>query len=318
MDALRSLAFILAAAALLWFSFAGKIKQQVFLVAMGLLVLIDLWGVDKRYLNDKDYEKRKKTDAVVEKTQADEIILQDKDPHYRVYNTTQRLDQDALTSYYHKSIGGYHGAKMRRYQELIEFQIARNNMEMFNMLNVKYFIVGDSTGRQFAQRNPYNNGNAWFVNEIKWVADADEEINALTDFQSKNTAVIDKKFEPVLKGFTFSKDSLSTIILTKYQPNKLVYESNTTGPQLAVFSEVYYDKGWNAYIDGKLVDHVRADYTLRALPIPAGKHNIEFKFEPSIVATGERIAYASSGVLYGALIVALALGFMKKKKEENA
>jgi hypothetical protein len=191
-------------------------------------------------------------------------------------------------------------------------------MEAYNMLNVKYFIVGDSTGRQFAQRNPYNNGNAWFVNEIKWVADADEEINALTGFQSKNTAVIDKKFEATLKGFTFSKDSLSTIILTKYQPNKLVYESNTTGPQLAVFSEVYYDKGWNAYIDGKLVDHVRADYTLRALPIPAGKHNIEFKFEPSIVATGERIAYASSGVLYGALIVALALGFMKKKKEENA
>jgi hypothetical protein len=317
MDALRSLVLILATAGLIWAYQLGKLKKEIFVAILGLMVVVDLWSVDKRYLNDGDFEK-KKAEAAVQKSPVDEQILADPDPHYRVYNNTTDFDKDALTAYYHKSIGGYHGAKMRRFQELIEWQLGRQNMEAYNMLNVKYFIVGDSTGRQFAQRNPYNNGNAWFVNEIKWVADADEEINALTGFQSKNTAVIDKKFEATLKGFTFSKDSLSTIILTKYQPNKLVYESNTTGPQLAVFSEVYYDKGWNAYIDGKLVDHVRADYTLRALPIPAGKHNIEFKFEPSIVATGERIAYASSGVLYGALIVALALGFMKKKKEENA
>ena len=317
MDALRSLVLILATAGLIWAYQLGKLKKEIFVAILGLMVVVDLWSVDKRYLNDGDFEK-KKAEAAVQKSPVDEQILADPDPHYRVYNNTTDFDKDALTAYYHKSIGGYHGAKMRRFQELIEWQLGRQNMEAYNMLNVKYFIVGDSTGRQFAQRNPYNNGNAWFVNEIKWVADADEEINALTGFQSKNTAVIDKKFEATLKGFTFSKDSLSTIILTKYQPNKLVYESNTTGPQLAVFSEVYYDKGWNAYIDGKLVGHVRADYTLRALPIPAGKHNIEFKFEPSIVATGERIAYASSGVLYGALIVALALGFMKKKKEENA
>jgi hypothetical protein len=313
MDALRSLAFILATAALLWFSFNGKIKQQVFIIGIGLLVLVDLWGVDKRYLNDKDFE-RKRSEAAIERTAIDDQILSDPDPHYRVYNNSTDFDKDALTAYYHKSLGGYHGAKMRRYQELIEWQLSKNNMECYNMLNAKYFIVPDSTGSKFVQRNPFNNGNAWFVREIKWVNTADEEINALSNFKSKETAIINKKFENDLKGFTAASDSAASITLTKYQPNKLVYESNSTVAQYAVFSEIYYEKGWNAYLDNQLVPHQQVDYVLRGMQIPAGKHQIEFRFEPKVIETGETIALASSVSLYGLLLLGLVFAFRKPKE----
>lgn len=316
MDALRSFMFIALAFGALWLFISDKLKQQYFALILGALILVDLWGVDKRYLNENDYEKRKKTDAVVEKTQADEIILQDKDPHYRVYNTTQRLDQDALTSYYHKSIGGYHGAKMRRYQELIEFQIARNNMEMFNMLNVKYFIVGDSLNNLFPQINPNANGNAWFVNNMVLVDNADAEIDSLTNFNSKQTCFIDKRFNDQLGGFKIAYDTTATIKLTKYQPNKLVYESNAAAPQLAVFSEIYYDKGWNAYLDGQLVPHFRCNYVLRGMQIPAGKHTIEYRFEPQAVAKGESITLVSSILLYGGALAIAAAAFLRRKKEQ--
>lgn len=242
-------------------------------------------------------------------------ILADKELHYRVYNNTIDFDKDALTAYYHKSLGGYHGAKLRRYQELIEWQLAKMNMECYNMLNTKYFILQDSTGGKFVQANPNRNGNAWFVKNIQWVANADEEINALTSFKSKETAIMDKKFEGDIAGFKPNFDSSASIVLTVYQPNKLVYTSNAATEQLAVFSEIYYEKGWNAYIDGNLVPHQRADYLLRALKVPAGKHEITFKFEPTVVETGERIAYASSYTLYGGLLLVLVLVLLKKKKE---
>jgi hypothetical protein len=314
MDALRSLVFILLSTAALWFFQKGKLKAELLIGILGILVVVDLWGVDKRYLNEKDFEK-KKADAAIEKTAIDEQILADKELHYRVYNNTIDFDKDALTAYYHKSLGGYHGAKLRRYQELIEWQLSKMNMECYNMLNTKYFILQDSTGGKFVQSNPGRNGNGWFVKNIQWVANADEEINALTGFKSKETAIMDKKFESVLNGFVPTFDSSASIVLNVYQPNKLVYSSQGSSDQLAVFSEIYYEKGWNAYIDGTLVPHVRADYLLRALKVPAGKHQIEFKFEPTVVETGERIAYASSYTLYGGLLLVLALVFLKKKKE---
>ena len=315
MDALRSFMFIALAFGTIWLFITNKIKQEYLALILGALILVDLWGVDKRYLNDKDYETRKKTDAVVAKTQADEVILQDKDPHYRVYNTTQRLDQDALTSYYHKSIGGYHGAKMRRYQELIEFQIARNNMEMFNMLNVKYFIVGDSLNNLFPQLNPMANGNAWFINNLVLVDNADAEIDSLTQFNSKQTCFVDKRFTEQLIGFEVQQDSTARISLTKYQPNKLVYESYASTPQFAVFSEIYYDKGWNAYVDGNLMPHLRCNYVLRGMQIPSGQHTIEFRFEPAAVATGESITLISSILLYGGALAIAAAAFFRRKKE---
>ncbi len=313
MDAFRSFALIAAACALIWFYYNKKIKQVVFISVLGLLVLGDLWQVDKRYLNDSDFEK-KKAAALFEKTPADEEILKDTDPNYRVYNNTTDFDKDAITAYYHKTIGGYHGAKMRRFQELIEWQLAKNNMECYNMLNVKYIILGDSTGRKFVQRNYAANGNAWFVSNTKMVANADEEIKALTGFSSKQTAVIDKRFEGELANFKMNFDSTASIKFISYAPNKLVYESNTKTPQLAVFSEVYYDKGWNTYVDGKLVPHFRANYILRAMVVPEGKHNIEFKFEPTTVKKGQTIALASSITLYVGLILLIGFSFIKKPK----
>ena len=316
-DAFRSLVLILLAAAVLWFYQKGKLKSELMMAILGILVVVDLWGVDKRYLNDKDFEK-KKGEAAVQKTPVDEQILADPDPHYRVYNNTTDFDKDALTAYYHKSLGGYHGAKMRRYQELIEWQLVKMNMECYNMLNAKYFILQDSTGNKFAQQNVNANGNAWFVSEINWVANADEEIVALSKFNSKQTAIIDKRFEGEFKGFVPNRDSSARISLTKYQPNKLDYTSQSSTDQLAVFSEIYYEKGWNAYIDGKLVPHVRVNYVLRALQVPAGNHTIEFKFEPTVIGTGEKIAYASSCLLYGGLLLVLGLSFYRKKKEQEA
>jgi len=315
-DAIRSFALIAAACALIWFYFNKKITNMVFITIMGLLIVGDLWQVDKRYLNDSDFEK-KKAAALFEKTNVDAEILKDTDPNYRVYNNTTDFDKDAITAYYHKSIGGYHGAKMRRFQELIEWQLSKNNMDCYNMLNVKYIIVGDSTGQKFVQQNPAANGNAWFVSNTKIVANADEEIKALTGFNSKQLAVIDKRYENELASFKMNFDSSASIKLLTYAPNKLVYESNTNAAQLAVFSEIFYDKGWDAYVDGKLVPHFRADYVLRAMIVPEGKHTIEFKFEPKTVQKGQTIALASSATLYIGLVVLLGMYFYNKRKQST-
>jgi hypothetical protein len=317
-DALRSLVLIGVAVGLVWFYVEGKLKQNVMIGVLAFVVLADLWLVDKRYVNDRDYQaKKKENQAVFPKTQADEMILQDKDPNYRVYNTTQNLTQDAITSYYHKSIGGYHGAKMRRYQELIEFQIAKNNMQIFNMLNVKYFIVGDSANNLYPQQNPEACGNAWFVPEYAMVENADVEMDSMTHIMPKQKAFIDKRFVDQLKDITVEADSLASIKFVSYKPNHLVYESNTAAPQVAVFSEIYYDKGWNAYVDGQLTPHFRCDYVLRGMVVPAGKHTIDFKFEPSVVATGEKVSLVSSILLYGGMLIIGGLGLVKRKKEDE-
>ncbi len=319
MDALRSLVLIGLAVAILWAYLIGKLKPMYMAMVLGLLVVADLWQVDKRYVNDKDYQAKKKANQLIfPKTQADEIILQDPDPNYRVFNTTQSLTQDAITSYYHKSIGGYHGAKMRRYQELIDFQIARNNMQVFNMLNVKYFIVGDSANNLYPQRNPDACGNAWFVPQVVMVENADAEIDSITNILPKQKVYVDKRYAEQLNGVTPQLDSTASIKLLSYVPNKLVYESNTANPQVAVFSEIFYDKGWNAYVDGTLTPHFRCDYVLRGMVLPAGKHTIEYRFEPAVVATGEKISLVSSILLYGGLVVVGGLGFLKRKKENEA
>lgn len=316
MDALRSFILIGLSVGALWFYLAGKLKQQYMIGVLAVLVIFDLWSVDKRYLNDKDYQAKKKEDQLLfPRSPADELILQDKDPDFRVYNTTQNLTQDAITSYYHKSIGGYHGAKLRRYQELIEFQMAHNNMQVFNMLNVKYFIVGDSLNNVYPQRNPDACGHAWFVNEYVMVDNADAEIDSITHIQPKQRAYIDKRYADQLAGVSIQPDSLSTIELTHYQPNRVTYESNAASQKVAVFSEIHYEKGWNAYVDGTLVPHFRCDYVLRGMVVPAGKHKIEFKFEPDVVERGERISLVSSILLYGGIIVIGGIGLVKRKKE---
>ena len=204
----------------------------------------------------------------------------------------------ARASYFHKSIGGYSAVKPRRMQQLFDYQIANNNMEILNMLDVKYVIQTDKEGNEFPTSNPRANGNAWFVSQVKSANSADEEMKTLEGLDSKNIAVVnDNEFKVSKKAF--AKDIVSKIALTSYKPNHLIYNSNNSNAGLAVFSEMYYGKGWNAYIDGNKVDYIRVDYVLRGLEIPAGKHKVEFKFEPQVIQTGSTITLVSGvGILF--------------------
>jgi hypothetical protein len=316
-DAFRSLAFIVLAGAAIWAMISQKIKKPVFFTALILLILIDMWSVNRRYLNSDSFVRKSVAAVPFQPTSADQIIMKDLDPNFRVFNqSVGNPFADASTSYFHKSLGGYHGAKLRRYQELIDYQLSKGNMNVFNMLNTKYFIVPDEKGGQpQVQINMQALGNAWFVNNAHMVNNADEELNELTNFVPTETAVYDKRFENQVKGHIISKDMSSTITLTDYKPNHLTYKSETSKEQLAVFSEIYYDKGWNAYIDGKPAPYFRADYVLRAMIVPAGNHTIEFKFEPQIYKTGEKISLASSILLV--LFALGAMGFMIKRKRET-
>lgn len=302
-DAMRSFLFILLAAALIWLYAKNKlVNRKILLGSLIVLVLADMVTIDRRYLNNDSFENKteqKNPFARLGRPHAADLeIMNDKDPNFRVWNTLARPDQDGITSYFHKSLGGYSGAKLRRYQELIDFHINRRNMPVINMLNTKYAIISGDKGQPMVYPNREALGNAWFVSEYRMVANPDSEITALKNFDPSSTAIIDKSFEENVAGFKASLDSNATIKLTSYKSNDLVYESNTSSEQLAVFSEIYYANGWNAYIDGKLSPHFRVNYVLRAMRVPAGKHTIEYKFEPSIIATGEKISAASMILLF--------------------
>ena len=297
-DAFRSLAFILLSAVGIWLFLNKTIKKTPLILLIGVLILGDMWVVNKRYLNDENFKAKRKILQPFTPSVADSQILQDPDPNYRVYNTTVSPFNDASTSYFHKSIGGYHGAKLKRYQELIDFHISKGNMNVLNMLNSKYFIVRGQNNQPIAQRNPNALGNAWFVSDIIIVENSDEEIQKLGQINTANQVLVDQRYDVPL---TIDYDSTATIQLTNYKANHLSYTSSSTTKQFAVFSEIYYDKGWNAYIDGELVPHIRANYLLRALPIPSGQHTIEFKFEPQTYYATENIT------LFSSLIVIIAL-----------
>ena len=296
-DCLRSLFFVIATFSIIYLFILKKVKKNYFIVILGILVLIDMWGVDKRYLNDDNFVSKRQAREPFKMTRADNYILQDKDPNFRVMNLTVQTFSDASTSYFHKSIGGYHGAKLKRYQELIEYQISKNNKDVLNMLNTKYFIVPDNNRQPVAQYNSEHLGNAWFVQDYRIVPNADTEINALSEFNPSQEAIIDARFEEFVQGKNFTKDTLSSIKLESYKPNHLIYSANCNEEELAVFSEIYYPKGWNAFIDGQAIDHFRVNYVLRALVIPEGEHKVEFKFEPKSYYIGNKVSIASSAVL---------------------
>ena len=295
-DAWRSFFFVSLAFLSLFFFIKNKVSSNNIILVFAVLLLLDMWTINKRYLNDSHFIRSSKIKTPYKATQADNYILSDNDPNFRVFNQSVSTFNDASTSYFHKSIGGYHGAKLKRYQELIDSHISKGNMQVLNMLNTKYFIL--QTGK--VNINPNVLGNAWFIKDVKIVENADDEILALNDFDASSIAVIDKRFQSFLGEF--SEDSSSNIKLDEYQPNYLRYSSVSTKNQIAVFSEVYYDKGWNSYIDGELVSHFRANYILRAMNIPKGNHTIEFRFEPEIFKIGERISLASSILLIISLI----------------
>ncbi|WP_439880527.1 YfhO family protein [Pontibacter sp. MBLB2868] len=309
-DAFRSFIFIVLAAGLLYVYVKNKVSATVAIAGVGVLILVDLWSVDKRYLNEADFQR----DVVAthfQPTQADQMILQDKDLSYRVIYLPNPFN-DARTSYFHKSIGGYHGAKLRRYQDVIDRHISQNNLEVYRMLNTRYAITGNP--QQPVQRVPGALGNAWFVEEVKPVQSPDEELDALTMFDAGTTAVIDVTKFPVEKQ-SYSADN-ANIELVSYQPNDLKYEYEAQQDGLVVFSEIYYADGWQAYLDGKPVDHIRADYILRAMQVPAGKHTIEFKFAPKAYTLGNTISLISSILLLLVVIGVVAYSVKKKPTEE--
>ncbi len=304
-DALRSLIFIVLAAGLLYFYLKNKVSAMMAMLGIGALVLVDLWTIDKRYLHDGDFKKNPVANHF-QPTQADQLILQDKDLSYRVYNLPNPF-QDARTSYFHKSIGGYHGAKLRRYQDLIERQIAQNNMEVLRMLNTRYAITGDPNTP--VQRVPGVLGNAWFVQEVQPVNSPDEELEALTNFKAATTAVVDVAKFPVAQR-TFSAAN-ANIELTAYQPNHLTYAYEAAQPGLVVFSEIYYPAGWQAYLDGQPVEHMRANYVLRAMQVPAGNHTIEFRFAPKSFEIGNTVSLVSSILLLLLVVGAVVYGIRR-------
>jgi hypothetical protein len=292
-DLLRSGFFILVVSLLFWMHTKNRLAKNTTIILVGVLMILDLFFIDKNYVSSNDFVSAREVDIPFQSTEADDMILQDT-THYRVFEVDGNLSS-ARASYFHKSIGGYHAAKPRRMQQLFDYQIAKNNMEVLDMLNVKYVIQTDKEGKQIPTLNPKHNGNAWFVQKVKFVQTADGEMKSLSKIPTKEVAIVNQKeFGDLLQKSDFVKDTLSSITLQKYEPNHLKYNATSAHDALAVFSEMFYADGWNAYIDGTKTAYLRADYVLRALPIPAGKHTIEFKFEPQVVQTGSSISLASS------------------------
>ena len=292
-DLLRSGFLVLVAFGILWFFIKNKLAKNTAIILVGFIMISDLFFIDKNYLNAKNFVNPSEVDVPFQPTASDLEILRDT-THYRVFEVDGNMS-NARTSYFHQSVGGYSAVKPRRMQQLFDYQIAKNNTEVLNMLNTKYIIQTDKEGKEFPTSNPNANGNAWFVQKVKFVNSPDEEMKALDSLDTKNGAIVNQKeFGTQLKNTTFVKDSLATITMNSYKPNHLKYTSNNPNSGLAVFSEMYYADGWNAFIDGKKVSYFRADYALRAMEIPSGKHSIEFKFEPQVVKTGSTIALISS------------------------
>ena len=321
-DSLRSIVLILLCYGGLWLFLRKKIDQMKAVLAFTVLVLFDLIMINKNYTYKPDPERSQKyyhwksakeVDRPYIASQADKEILKDK-THYRVANFTVSPFNDGSTSYFHKSIGGYHAAKMGRYSDLIEFQIAKNNQEVLNMLNVKYFIFPGEGNTQQVQINPEINGNAWFVQELKVVVSGDTEIKALDSLKTKSQATIDQRQTDKRFEVNLAKDSTATIKLVEYELNHLTYESNASSDQFAVFSEIYYKDGWNAYLDGNLVPHYRVNYVLRGMEVPTGEHTIEFKFEPQVIQTGGTISLVSYAFL---LIIPIGWFFVQRKNQSS-
>ena len=311
-DAWRSFTIIILGIGFLWLYSIGKVGKSTLIVAIGIIVLGDMYNVNKRYLSTKNFVPERTIKEPFPMTAADRQILADPDPHYRVYNLTSDPFNDASTSYHHKSIGGYHAAKLRRYDDLIKYQLVNNNQHVINMLNAKYFIVpGDNNGQPQAIPNHNAMGNAWFVSNIKWVKDSHEEMDALIEFNEKTTAIADQSYKNLFGQYISSYTQGDTIFLTSYKPNELHYKAKTSKGGSAVFSEVFFPWGWNITIDGKKAEMARVNYVLRGLDIPAGEHEIIFRFEPQSIAITTYIAYACIIVIF---ILLLSTAIMQIKK----
>lgn len=319
-SAITSLIYVLLTAAILWFFNQKKLKLNIALAALVVLVLADLWVFDRDQLGDDEFVSKRQFEKPFAMTNADRVILKDEDIHYRVYNSTANLTSDSYTSYYHKNIGGYHGAKLMRYQDLIENQLSAQNIEALNMLNAKWVIMrGQNGGDVQAVPNMKACGNAWTVDSIIWAADADAEMAALSNFDANRNVVIDERFRDYVGNLMPNKAG-DEITLTNYDPKEMPYKAIITGSEdLVVFSELFYDapgQKWQAYLDGEPVEHIRVNYLLRAMKVPVGTHEIVFKFEPETYYKGEAVDLVFSILL---LIALAGAGFVEwRKSKQNA
>jgi uncharacterized membrane protein YfhO len=327
MSGLKSAVFILIVAGLIWAFVTDKIKSSILIGGLAVVVAMDLWPVAKTYLGDEDFTDASDYEAVFQPRKVDRDIMQDKDPYYRVLDLSRDTYNDAVQAYFHKCVGGYSPAKMEIYQDLIDRHLSKGfNSEVLNMLNTKYIIVGGQKNEPQVMPNPAACGNAWFVDEIKWVATADDEINGLNaarlgdttpvvgGFQPKHTAIIRDNFKPTVGSYTFGKDSAAFVKLDKYGLNEISFVSNNSRDGFAIFSDIYYEKGWKALVDGKETPIVRADYVLRGIKIPMGPHKIEFRFHPDSYYTGKNIAMISSIILILVMLGAIGQMFVNKNK----
>ncbi|WP_028297184.1 YfhO family protein [Olivibacter sitiensis] len=317
-DAFRSLAFVLLAAGLIWLYIKNKLQASFLVFGLGILILIDMWGVDNRYLNKESFVDKSVMANQIKPREVDELIMMDKDPNYRVLDLTDQYNgpfNTATYAYYHKMIGGYHAAKLMRYQELIENQFSKSiNEDVLDMLNTRYLIVNDrQNNSQRIQRRSSALGNAWFVDKITYVKDDQQEMDGINSFDPRREAFVNEAYKPQIEGKKLGLATNGSIALTSYRPDYLVYEYSVPNNVFAVFSEIYYSKGWKAFVDGEETPIMRADYLLRALQLPGGNHKIEFKFEPQSYYTGETISLIASIVL----IIGLALGIWLESKRDK-
>lgn len=292
-DTLRTLVLVLLSAGAIFMFLKKKLNENILIVVFAVLILFDLVGVARRYVNNDDFMSAIKVNKPFQANEVDKLILEDTS-HFRVYDL---VSGPSKPSYFHNSLNGYNAAELKSYREVFDFYIAQNNMNVLNMLNTKYIIAQDEKGNIFPYKNDEANGNAWFIETIKQVSDANQEIMELDSLNNKKVAVT-----RMTKNKSFKVDSLASIKVLEYKPNYIKYSSNNSNDGFAVFSEIYYPHGWQAFIDGEKKDHIEVNYILRGMEIPAGKHTVEFKFEPQVVQTGSSIALVSS-ILFGLLLI---------------
>ncbi|MFN0291234.1 YfhO family protein [Pedobacter helvus] len=314
-DAFRAFLFILIGYAIVWAFLKKKLNTQLAFGLLAFAVLIDMWQVDRKYLNSKNFESKSTLANYFQPRDVDTFIASDKDPNFRVYDQSINTFSDASTSNFHKTVGGYHAAKLKRYDELIQNQFSKSvNQDVLDMLNTRYFITQDpQNGSYKMSRNATALGNAWIVKSVQFVKNSDEEMKAINSFDPKQEAIVDEQYKKLLDTTRLGADPSAFIKMENYHPDHLEYSYSAPRDVIAVFSEIYYDKGWNMYIDGEQKPYFRADYVLRAAQLPAGNHKVEFKFEPKSYYTGEKISLA------GTVLLILCLGFAgyseaKKKK----
>ncbi len=315
MDALRSLLFVLIGAGLIWALIKKKMNPQFVFITLAVVVLVDLWSIDRRYLNNEKFVEKNVLAQQFEPRDVDQLIMRDQS-YYRVLDLSQGNPfSNSVPSYFHKSLGGYHAAKLKRYQEVLDKQFnGAINEDVLDMLNTKYLITADQNGQKETMKNRATAaGHAWFVQKVEYVKNADEEMMAISSFDPKNVMVVDQKFKSLIDINKVGYDGNGFIRLTNYHPDHLTYEYSSGRDALAVFSEMWYDKGWNAYVDGEKIPYFRADYILRAAQLPGGNHKLEFKFEPTSYYTGETISLIAS------ILLLLSLGyaiFLEVKRKE--